>query len=84
MQQLAVQAYTTGSSTDSTLAMFSGSWTVGRMLEQNQYLDSVNTKLSEQLTSLHLDVVHTRDAQSTLQSEQAQAEADARATRVRA
>ena len=74
MRSAAVTAYVSGTGMDSpALAMFSGSWNVSRMLEQNKYLGTVNTKLDSELTALHLDQVRTRDAQSGLLSEQAQA-----------
>lgn len=74
VQQVAVTAYVSGSSVDaSALTMFSGTWSASRMLEQNQYLAEVNTKLDGEITALHLDRVRTQDAQSGLQAEQAQA-----------
>src|SRR5947209_2070083 len=43
-------------------------------LEQNHYVGAVNTKLNDALTSLQMDQARTRDAQSGLRSEQAQAQ----------
>jgi murein DD-endopeptidase MepM/ murein hydrolase activator NlpD len=73
MRRVAVSAYVSGRGTDATLAMFSGSWNATRMLEQSKYLGVANTKLDNQVNTLHVDEVATQEAQSGLQSEQAQA-----------
>ena len=71
---VAVTAYVSGAGTSSpALAMFSGRWSASRMLEQNQYLGAANNTLEEKLTTLHLDQVHTQDAERALRSEQSQA-----------
>jgi len=73
MRAVALQAYVSGRGTDSTLAMFSGQWSVSRMLEQNQYLGTVNAKFDDELTTLRLDEVSTKEAEAGLRSEQTDA-----------
>src|SRR5438552_2554228 len=75
LRRLAIKAYVSGTGMDSTtLAMFSGTSSITAMLEQNQYVGAINTRLNDALTSLQMDQSRTRDAQSGLRSEQAQAE----------
>jgi murein DD-endopeptidase MepM/ murein hydrolase activator NlpD len=73
IQQSAVQAYVSDGGADATLAMFSGKWSVGKMLERNTYLARVNTKLDNLISTLRDDERITRDAQAVLQSEEEQA-----------
>jgi murein DD-endopeptidase MepM/ murein hydrolase activator NlpD len=73
IQQSAVQAYVSDGGADATLAMFSGKWSVGKMLERNTYLARVNTKLDNLVSTLRDDERITRDAQAVLQSEEEQA-----------
>jgi murein DD-endopeptidase MepM/ murein hydrolase activator NlpD len=74
LRRLAVKAYVSGGGMDSpALAMFSGTASVNAMLEQNVYVGAVNNKLDDALTTMQLDQARTKDAQSALRSEQAQA-----------
>jgi len=73
IQEAAVQAYVSDGGADATLAMFSGKWSVGKMLERNTYLVRVNTKLDNLISTLRDDERITRDEQAVLQSEEAQA-----------
>ena len=73
IQQAAAQAYVSDGGADATLAMFSGKWSVGKMLERNTYLVRVNTKLDNLISTLRDDARITREEQGVLQSEQEQA-----------
>jgi murein DD-endopeptidase MepM/ murein hydrolase activator NlpD len=73
IQRVAVAAYISGRGTDSTLQMFNGTWSVSRMLEQDQYLVTANSRLDEMVATLSSAESGTRDAQRVLQSEEAQA-----------
>jgi len=73
IQQVAVAAYISGRGTDATLQMFNGTWSVSRMLEQDQYLGMANNKLDAMVSTLSAAEAGTREAQRVLQSEQSQA-----------
>jgi len=55
-----------------SLAIFSGKWNAATVLEQNEYLGSVNNKLDDVVTAQQLDQARTSDAQRGLRSEQNQ------------
>lgn len=74
LRRLAIKAYISGSGMDSpALSMLSGTSSIAALLEQNQYVGAVNTKLANALDTLHGDQARTQDAQRAVQSEQAQA-----------
>jgi murein DD-endopeptidase MepM/ murein hydrolase activator NlpD len=73
IQQVAVAAYISGRGTDATLQMFNGTWSVSRMLEQDQYLGTANAKLDAMVSTLSAAETGTRDAERVLRREQTQA-----------
>jgi len=74
LRRFAIKAYISGSGMDSpALSMLSGTSSIAALLEQNQYVGAVNTKLGAALDALHADQARTQDAQHLVQSEQQQA-----------
>ena len=73
IQRLAIQAYMSNRGSDSTFAMFSGRWSVSRMLEEHHYLGTVNAKLNGMVSTLRAATADTQDARRVLQTAQLQA-----------
>jgi murein DD-endopeptidase MepM/ murein hydrolase activator NlpD len=73
MQNLAIQAYMSNRGSDATFAMFSGKFSVSRLLEQDTYVGTVNNKLNGVVSTLRAAESDTQAAQSVLHSEQTQA-----------
>jgi murein DD-endopeptidase MepM/ murein hydrolase activator NlpD len=74
MRRVAIKAYTTGTGMGSpTLEMLSSTSDINRTLERNHYLGAVGSKWEDALTALHLSQARTRDAESGLRADQAQA-----------
>jgi murein DD-endopeptidase MepM/ murein hydrolase activator NlpD len=73
LRRVAITAYVSGTPANlPALAMLGGTSDLTTMFEQSRYLGAVNAKFDDALTTFQLEQSRTRDAQSGLQSEQAQ------------